>query len=52
VAFGTPTFTVGAQNVMDQEPPVNGRETTGFDPNTYGNLVTGRFIYLRVSKEF
>ena len=46
------TFTVGAQNVMDQEPPVNGRETTGFDPNTYGNLVTGRFVYLRVSKEF
>ncbi len=46
------TFTVGAQNVMDREPPANGRETTGFDPGTYGNFVTGRFIYLRVSKEF
>lgn len=46
------TFTVGANNVLDREPPINGRETTGFDPNTYGNFVTGRFIYLRVSKEF
>jgi len=23
-----------------------------FDPNLYGNLATGRFIYVRISKEF
>lgn len=46
------SITVGAQNVMNQQPPVNGRETLGFDPNTYGNYATGRFIYVRLSKEF
>jgi iron complex outermembrane receptor protein len=45
-------ITVGASNVFGQEPPINGRETTGFDPGTYGNLATGRFLYVRVSKEF
>jgi hypothetical protein len=38
--------------VLNKEPPINGRETLHFDPNTYGNLATGRFVYMRVSKEF
>ena len=46
------TITLGASNVMDQEPPRNGYQTLNFDPNLYGNLATGRFIYVRISKEF
>ena len=45
-------ITIGAQNVFNLEPPRNGYEVLHFDPNTYGNLATGRFLYVRVSKEF
>jgi outer membrane receptor protein involved in Fe transport len=46
------TITVGANNVLDNLPPENGRETIGFDPNTYGAGALGRFVYIRVRKDF
>lgn len=49
--FGT-TITVGANNVLDNLPPPNGRDTGGFDPNTYGAGALGRFLYIRVRKDF
>lgn len=45
-------FTVGVNNVFDKQPPANGYETSGFDQNTYGNLSMGRFVYLRLQKDF
>lgn len=49
--FGS-TITVGANNVLDNRPPPNGRETAGFDPNTYGGGALGRFVYIRIRKDF
>ncbi|MBA4137758.1 MAG: hypothetical protein C0518_10620 [Opitutus sp.] len=49
--WGT-TISVGANNVLDKLPPPNGRETSGFDPNTYGAGALGRFVYIRVRKDF
>lgn len=49
--FGT-DITVGANNVTDKRPPANGRETSGFDPNTYGAGALGRFVYIRIRKDF
>ena len=46
------TITIGASNLLNNRPPVNGRETTGFDPNAYGAGVLGRFAYIRIRKEF
>ncbi len=50
--FGGTTLTVGANNVLDKLPPAIGRDTGGFDPNTYGAGALGRFVYVRVRKEF
>lgn len=49
--FGT-TMTLSVNNLFDKQPPFNGYDTAGFDPNTYGAGALGRFIALRVSKEF
>lgn len=49
--WGT-TVTVGANNVFNNRPPLNGRETVGFDPNAYGAGALGRFLYMRVRKDF
>jgi outer membrane receptor protein involved in Fe transport len=46
------TATVGASNVFDNRPDPNGRETSGIDPNTYGVGALGRFVYLRLRKDF
>ncbi|MDP2136748.1 MAG: TonB-dependent receptor [Candidatus Didemnitutus sp.] len=46
------TITIGANNVFDNLPPANGRDTGGFDPNTYGAGALGRFVYVRVRKDF
>lgn len=46
------TITVGANNVLDNLPPINGRDTGGFDQSTYGAGALGRFVYVRVRKEF
>jgi outer membrane receptor protein involved in Fe transport len=49
--FGT-TVTVGANNLFDKTPPFNGYDTSGFDPNTYGAAALGRFVYIRIRKDF
>jgi outer membrane receptor protein involved in Fe transport len=49
--FGS-TIIVGVNNVLDKRPPDNGRETSGFDPNTYGGGALGRFAYIRIRKDF
>ncbi len=46
------TITLGANNVFDKVPPFNGYDTGAFDPNTYGAAALGRFVYLRVRKDF
>ncbi len=51
-ALWNSTITIGANNVLNTRPPANGRESIGFDPNAYGPGVLGRFLYIRVRKEF
>lgn len=46
------TITLGVNNAFDERPPFNGYETAGFDPNTYGAGALGRFVYVRVRKDF
>lgn len=46
------SITIGANNVLNKRPPPNGRESVGFDPNSYGPGVLGRFLYVRVRKDF
>jgi outer membrane receptor protein involved in Fe transport len=50
--FWNSSITLGANNVFNNRPPPNGRESIGFDPNAYGPGVLGRFLYVRVRKEF
>ncbi len=45
-------ISVGASNLFDNLPPFNGFDTSSFDPNTYGAMAMGRFVYLRVRKDF
>ncbi|MBI5382074.1 MAG: TonB-dependent receptor [Opitutae bacterium] len=45
-------ITLGVDNVLDTQPPPNGRELDGFDINTYAAWGHGRFVTLRVKKEF
>ena len=46
------TITIGASNLLNNRPPTNGRETAGFDPGAYGAGALGRFMYIRIRKEF
>jgi iron complex outermembrane recepter protein len=46
------TVTLGVNNLLDQEPPFVGFDTGGFDPNTYSAAALGRFVYIRVRKDF
>jgi outer membrane receptor protein involved in Fe transport len=46
------TITLGANNLFDNLPPENGRDTGGFDGNLYGAGALGRFVYVRVRKDF
>ncbi len=50
--FWGSTITVGASNLLNQKPAPNGRETTGFAPGVSGPTTLGRFVYIRVRKEF
>jgi outer membrane receptor protein involved in Fe transport len=43
---------LGVDNVFDTQPPSNGKETTAFDENTYAAWSLGRFVYVRLKKEF
>ncbi|HET7534959.1 MAG TPA: TonB-dependent receptor, partial [Candidatus Didemnitutus sp.] len=45
-------LTLGCNNLFDKQPPFNGYDTAGFDPNTYGAGAMGRFVYVRVRKDF
>ena len=44
--------TLGCSNLLNARPYTNGRETTGFSPNISGPGTLGRFVYMRVRKEF
>ena len=44
--------TLSCDNVLDQQPPPNGRETSSFDQSTYYQWAMGRFVSIRVKKEF
>ena len=50
--FWDTKITLGVNNVLDKEPPFNGYETSSFDQNTYGAIGLGRFVYLRVQRDF
>jgi iron complex outermembrane receptor protein len=50
--FWGSTITLGASNLLNTRPPINGRETTGFMPNISGPATLGRFIYMRIRKDF
>lgn len=43
---------IGANNVFNNRPPPNGRETTGYDPNAYGAGLLGRMLFVRVRKDY
>lgn len=44
--------TLGVQNLFNNEPPFNGRETSSFDQGTYGWLAAGRTVTIKVAKDF
>ncbi len=50
--FWNSTISIGASNVFNARPWEHGRETVGFSPNIGGNAALGRFLYVRVRKEF
>jgi outer membrane receptor protein involved in Fe transport len=50
--FWDTRMTVGVNNVFDREPPFNGYETSSYDQGTYGGIGLGRFVYLRLSRNF
>jgi len=43
---------LAVDNVLNTQPPSNGRETTAFDESTYAAWSLGRFVYVRLKKEF
>jgi iron complex outermembrane recepter protein len=47
-------FTIGCNNLLDDDPPQNGRAipSYGFDIATYSAWSMGRFVYLKVRTEF
>ena len=49
--WGT-NISLGAANLLNNRPPPNGRQSIGFDPNAYGAGVLGRFLSVRVRKDF
>ena len=46
--------TLGCSNLLNSEPPRNGKAipSYGYDIATYSAWSLGRFVYLRVKKEF
>lgn len=51
--FWNTTITVGASNILNNQPPPNGRASSaGYDQNIYGPDALGRFLFARVRKDF
>ena len=51
--FWHSTISIGANNVMNTRPPPNGRfGTLGMDTSTYGSALLGRFLFIRVRKDY
>ena len=50
--FWGSTISFGAANLLNNRPPPNGRQSIGFDPNAYGAGVLGRFLSVRLRKDF
>lgn len=50
--FWKSTISVGGSNLLNRRPPVNGRDTTGFSSGVSGPMTLGRFLYIRVRKDF
>ena len=50
--FWDTTVTLGVNNLLDKEPPFNGYETSSYDQGTYGAVGLGRFVYIRLQREF
>jgi len=44
--------TVGVKNLLNEQPPFNGREISSTDQSTYGWLTAGRTAYLHIKKDF
>ncbi|MBI5692457.1 MAG: TonB-dependent receptor [Verrucomicrobia bacterium] len=56
-SFDTPwrtRLTLGCNNLLDSDPPKNGKAipSYGYDVATYSAWSMGRFVYLRVKKDF
>jgi outer membrane receptor protein involved in Fe transport len=49
-AQGGYTITVGANNVLDTDPPRSFTQNTGYDNLTHSGV--GRFVYMRLTKDF
>ena len=51
--FWHSTITVGASNLFNSTPPPNGRASSaGYDQGIYGPNALGRFLFVRVRKDF
>ncbi len=51
--FWNSTISVGASNLFNSLPAPNGRAgSAGYDQNIYGPNALGRFLYMRIRKEF
>lgn len=51
--FWNSTISLGASNLLNNQPPPNGRASSaGYDQNIYGAGALGRFLYVRIRKEF
>jgi len=51
--FWNSTITLGASNLLNNQPPPNGRASSaGYDQNIYGAGALGRLVYVRIRKTF
>jgi outer membrane receptor protein involved in Fe transport len=51
--FWNTTIVLGANNLLNNTPPPNGRASlAGYDQNIYGGAALGRFWYARIKKDF
>ena len=51
--FYNSTITLAASNLFNNQPPPNGRASSaGYDQNIYGPGALGRFLSIRIRKEF